>query len=306
MPKAPVGTSTQKKDAGKDGQKKGTGSPTSEHSALELKSDFDEEQDLELIQRNEIDEERDSDFGDYLEDTTTASINSAALTDEQDRFVKNGSVVRNSEEAVESAPKEVASMRDINNVADVGDEKGDALKSNEQDDDTIKVKSFELHEERIHEDSLKLEMETSLRKQEAEAALKLEMEANLRKREAEAALKLELEANLRKQEIERLAMESFARGNKLTFFPPVVKPDLDVEIFLNRSLSTLSNEPDVLIMGAFNDWRWKSFTVRLSKTHLSGDWWSCLIHVPKEAYTMDFVFFNGQNVYDTNDRRILA
>ncbi|KAF8031437.1 hypothetical protein BT93_D0599 [Corymbia citriodora subsp. variegata] len=339
MPKVPVGTSTQKKDAGKDGQKKGTGSPTREHSALELKSDFDEEQDLELIQGNEIDEERDSEFGDYLEDATTASIDSAALTTEQDRFVKNGSVVRNSEEVEESPQKEVASMRDIGDVADAADKKGDTLKSNEQNDDTIKVKNFELDEERIHEDSiklemeatlqkqeaeaalklemeanlqkqeaeaeaaLKLEMEANLQKQEAEAALKLEMEANLRKQEAEAALKLEMEANLRKQEIERLAMESFARGNKLFSYPLVVKPDLDVEIFLNRSLSTLSNEPDVLIMGAFNDWRWKSFTVRLSKTHLSGDWWSCLIHIPKEAYKIDFVFFNGQNVYDNNDKK---
>ncbi|XP_048140910.1 soluble starch synthase 3, chloroplastic/amyloplastic isoform X2 [Rhodamnia argentea] len=286
MPKGPVGTSTQKRDTEKDGEQKGFSSPTREHSALELKSDFDEEQNLELIQRNEIDEERDSEFGDHLEDTSTASIDSAALTTEQDRFVKNGSFVRNGEEAVESPQKEVVSTRDIDGMADVADDNGDALKSDEQDDDTMKVKSFELDEERIHEDILKLEMETNLRKQEAEAALKLEMEAKLRK-----------------QETERLAMESFARGNKLFFYPPVVKPDLDVEIFLNRGLSTLSNEPDILLMGAFNDWRWKSFIVRLSKTHLSGDWWSCLIHIPKEAYKVDFVFFNGQNVYDNNDKQ---
>ncbi|KAI3440149.1 uncharacterized protein J3R85_003759 [Psidium guajava] len=303
VPKSPVGTSTQKKDTEKDGEQKGFSGPTREHSALELKSDLDEEQNLELIERNEIDEERYSEFGDHLEDTSTASIDSAAFTTEQDRFVKNGSLVRNSEEVVESPQKEVASTRDIDDVTDVVDDNGDALKRNEQDDDTMKVKSFELDEERIHEDFLKLEMETNLRKQEAEAALKLEMEAYLRKQEAEAALKLEMEANLRKQETERLAMENFERGNKLFFYPPVVKPDLDIEIFLNRSLSTLSNEPDVLIMGAFNDWRWKSFTVRLSKTHLSGDWWSCLIHVPKEAYKMDFVFFNGQNVYDNNDKK---
>lgn len=303
MPKAPVGTSTQKRDTEKDGEKKGFSSPTREHSALELKSDCDGDQDLELIQKNEIDEERDSEFGDCPEDTTTASIDSAASTAEQDRSVKNGSLVTNSEKVVESPQKAVASMRDVDDVADVADDNGDALKSNEQDDDTIKVKSFELDEERIHEDFLKLEMETNLQKQEAEVALKLEMETNLQKKEAEAALKLEMEANLRKQETERLAMESFARGDKLFFYPQVVKPDLDVEIFLNRSLSTLSNEPDVLIMGAFNDWRWKSFTVRLSKTHLSGDWWSCLIHIPKEAYKMDFVFFNGQNVYDNNDKK---
>ncbi|RVX08139.1 Starch synthase 3, chloroplastic/amyloplastic [Vitis vinifera] len=72
---------------------------------------------------------------------------------------------------------------------------------------------------------------------------------------------------------------------------------------INRSVSTLSNEPDVMIMGAFNDWRWKSFTIQLNKTHLQGDWWSCQVHIPKEAYKMDFVFFNGTNVYDNNNQK---
>lgn len=114
-------------------------------------------------------------------------------------------------------------------------------------------------------------------------------------------LRLEMEANLRRQAIERLAEENLLRGIRLFCFPEVVKPDENVKIFLNRGLSTLNNEPDVLIMGAFNEWRWRSFTTRLTKTHLNGDWWSCKIHVPKEAYRVDFVFFNGQDVYDNND-----
>ncbi|KAK4360938.1 hypothetical protein RND71_019890 [Anisodus tanguticus] len=114
-------------------------------------------------------------------------------------------------------------------------------------------------------------------------------------------LRLEMEANKRRQAIERLAEENLLQGIRLFCFPEVVKPDEDVEIFLNRSLSTLNNEPDVLIMGGFNDWRWRSFTTRLTKTHLNGDWLSCKIHVPKEAYRIDFVFFNGQDVYDNND-----
>lgn len=121
--------------------------------------------------------------------------------------------------------------------------------------------------------------------------------------EASRLLKLELEANLRKQEIERTAEENFSLGNKLFVYPPVVKPDQDIEVFLNRSLSTLSNEPNVQIMGAFNDWRWKSFTIKLNKTNFNGDWWSCQVHVPREAYKVDFVFFNGQNVYDNNDKK---
>nr|GMD92978.1 soluble starch synthase 3, chloroplastic/amyloplastic isoform X1 [Ipomoea batatas] len=114
-------------------------------------------------------------------------------------------------------------------------------------------------------------------------------------------LKLEMEENLRRQAIERLAEENFLQGNKLFCYPEEVKPDEDVEIFLNRSLSTLLNEPDVLIMGGFNDWRWRSFTMNLSKTNLNGDWWSCRLHVPKEAYKIDFVFFNGKDVYDNNN-----
>ncbi|KAK4761137.1 hypothetical protein SAY87_006030 [Trapa incisa] len=121
------------------------------------------------------------------------------------------------------------------------------------------------------------------------------------KAERETILKEEMEMNLRRAEIERLAEENFARGENMFIYPHAVKPDEDVEIFLNRSLSTLRDESDILVMGSFNDWRWKSFTLRLNKTHLNGDWWSCLIHVPKESYKIDFVFFNGQDMYDNNN-----
>ncbi|XP_065879868.1 starch synthase 3, chloroplastic/amyloplastic [Euphorbia lathyris] len=116
-------------------------------------------------------------------------------------------------------------------------------------------------------------------------------------------IRLEMEENLRKREIEALAEDNFSRGNKLFVYPSVVKPDQEIEVYLNRSLSTLNNEPDVLIMGAFNDWKWQSFTLRLNKTHLNGDWWACKVHVPKEAYKMDFVFFNDKNLYDNNDKK---
>ena len=119
----------------------------------------------------------------------------------------------------------------------------------------------------------------------------------------EQKLKAERES-LRKKEIESLAEEALARGDRMFVYPLVAKPDEDIKVFLNKTLSTLSSEPDVLIMGAFNDWRWKSFTRRLEKTkELHGDWLSCLLHIPKEAYKMDFVFFNGQSVYDNNDSK---
>ncbi|GAB2298877.1 Soluble starch synthase 3, chloroplastic/amyloplastic [Dionaea muscipula] len=121
--------------------------------------------------------------------------------------------------------------------------------------------------------------------------------------DSSAKLKLEMEAAMHKQVLERLAQENFYRRNKLFTYPQVVKPGQDIELFLNRSLSDLKDEPDVMIMGAFNDWRWKSFTTKLNKTHLNGDWWSCQIHVPEQAFVIDFVFFNGKNVYDNNDRK---
>ncbi|KAF7811169.1 starch synthase 3, chloroplastic/amyloplastic [Senna tora] len=146
---------------------------------------------------------------------------------------------------------------------------------------------------------LNLEMEESLRKQEeASRLLKFELEATI---EASRKLKLEMETNIRRQELERIAEENFSQGIKLFVYPSVVKPDQDIEIFFNRRLSTLVNEPDVLIMGAFNDWRWKSFQVRLNKTHIKNDWWSCSLYIPREAYKVDFVFFNGKSVYDNND-----
>lgn len=119
----------------------------------------------------------------------------------------------------------------------------------------------------------------------------------------EDSLKLEMEANAKRQEIERLAEENFLGGNQVFIFPPVVKPDQNITVFFNRSLSILNEEPNVLIMGAFNDWKWKSFTIRLNRANLDRDWWSCQIHVPKEAYKMDFVFFNGKDVYENNDEK---
>ncbi|CAN7040398.1 unnamed protein product [Brassica oleracea var. botrytis] len=124
--------------------------------------------------------------------------------------------------------------------------------------------------------------------------------------EVDALLKKELKVereNLRRKEIEALAEETLARGDRMFVYPLTAKPDEDIEVFLNITLSTLNKEPDVLIMGAFNDWRWKSFTRRLEKTWINGDWLSCLLHIPKEAYKIDFVFFNGQSVYDNNDSK---
>ncbi|XP_047164111.1 starch synthase 3, chloroplastic/amyloplastic-like [Vigna umbellata] len=122
--------------------------------------------------------------------------------------------------------------------------------------------------------------------------------------EATQVLKSQLEERFERQEIERIAKENVSLRNKLFVYPPVAMYGQDIEVFLNRSLSTLCIESDIFIKGGFNGWRWKPFTERLNKTDiLSGDWWSCRLHVPKEAYRMDFVLFNGKSVYDNNDEK---
>ncbi|XP_068656692.1 starch synthase 3, chloroplastic/amyloplastic [Aristolochia californica] len=106
-----------------------------------------------------------------------------------------------------------------------------------------------------------------------------------------------------RKHIENLAKESFSSGIKVFVYPQMVKPDQEIAIFLNRAISTLKDEPNILIMGAFNDWRWKSFTKPLEKTDFGDDWWSCKVFVPREAYKIDFVFFDGGSVYDNNDSK---
>ncbi|CAA6668693.1 unnamed protein product [Spirodela intermedia] len=111
----------------------------------------------------------------------------------------------------------------------------------------------------------------------------------------------EVDPEIQKQILNKIAEENVSSGKKIFFYPQVMKVDQPCQIFLNRSISALVNESDISIKGAFNDWKWKSFTEKLHKTDLHGDWWSCQIHVPKEAYKMDFVFFNGGSIYENND-----
>ncbi|MQM19982.1 hypothetical protein Taro_052995, partial [Colocasia esculenta] len=111
----------------------------------------------------------------------------------------------------------------------------------------------------------------------------------------------EIDPQAQREMLKELAEENLSRGEKVFVFPQVVMGNRVVQVFLNRSMSTLMNEPDVFIKGAFNEWKWKSFMEKLQKSDLNGDWWSCEIHVPKEAYMMDFVFFNGVLIYENND-----
>ncbi|XVF87733.1 hypothetical protein PTKIN_Ptkin18bG0144400 [Pterospermum kingtungense] len=270
-PKTQVGTTTQKRDQKSNDEKEDSSisrsSETAEPNKTEIESDIalEEESTIKLYQKKKVDESvmEEPEEGIPLRGKDLAVGN---------QNVEIGSTTKILEDVAGLSKKEPILKNDIvsaeSDVVSEGKHFGGA-----KIDDTVTVK-----DESISSDEKTIE-DTSLK------------------------LKLEMEADLRRQEIEGLAEDNSSKGNKIFVYPQIVKPDQDIEVFFNRSFSTLKDEPDVLIMGAFNDWRWRSFTTRLNKNHLNGDWWSCQIHVPKEAYKMDFVFFNGQNVYDNNDRK---
>ncbi|KAJ7967695.1 starch synthase 3, chloroplastic/amyloplastic [Quillaja saponaria] len=273
QPKVPVGTSTQKRDQRNIVQEGDSFPPSSELSGSHEKT-----VEMEVVIEEEglaIEHSEEEKFDKDMTNEIVGEVSKMSLLSEpldiatSNQGGENGSSHRIDEDPITLEKKETANVSDTWNFEDKSTSEGQHLDRTKSD-------------ERIEYTSI----ETDLKITE----------------EASRQLKLEMEANFYKQEIERLAEENFSRGDRLFVFPPSVQPDQDIEVFLNRSLSTLNNEPDILIMGAFNDWRWKSFTRRLNKTHLKGDWWSCQLHVPKEAYKVDFVFFNGQNVYDNNDK----
>lgn len=110
-----------------------------------------------------------------------------------------------------------------------------------------------------------------------------------------------MDAQAQRKLLENLAEKNLASGKKVFVYPEVVKSDADIEVFIDRNSSALANENEIFIKGAFNGWRWKSFTEEMQKTDLKGDWWSCHLYVPREAYRIDFVFFNGGTLYENNN-----
>ncbi|WVZ94660.1 hypothetical protein U9M48_040526, partial [Paspalum notatum var. saurae] len=103
--------------------------------------------------------------------------------------------------------------------------------------------------------------------------------------------------------LQELAEKTYSLGIMLFVFPEVLKADSTIDLYLNRNLSALANEPDVLIKGAFNGWKWMFFTEKLQKSQLSGDWWCCKLYIPKQAYRLDFVFSNGRTIYENNGKK---
>ncbi|BBN03016.1 starch synthase [Marchantia polymorpha subsp. ruderalis] len=110
---------------------------------------------------------------------------------------------------------------------------------------------------------------------------------------------------MRRSQILKLAVKHSYLKNKIFYYPNPALATEELEIFINRRITALIGQPKIFITGAFNDWRWKPFTTELTKTSLPGDpgdWWACKIHVPKEAYKVDFIFYDGLSIYENNDQ----
>ncbi|XP_037487272.1 starch synthase 3, chloroplastic/amyloplastic-like [Triticum dicoccoides] len=118
--------------------------------------------------------------------------------------------------------------------------------------------------------------------------------------EMQEQVQMDVDPQALKRRLEELADKNYSIGNKCFVFPELVEADSVIDLYLNRSISALASEPDILIKGAFNGWRWNHFTEKLHRSELTGDWWCCKLYIPKQAYRLDFVFFNGDTVYENN------
>ncbi|KAK3143671.1 hypothetical protein QOZ80_4AG0303410 [Eleusine coracana subsp. coracana] len=135
----------------------------------------------------------------------------------------------------------------------------------------------------------------------AENELRITRDQEQYEQDIQAPLEDDVDPEVLMRRLEELADENYSFGNKIFVFPELVKADSTIDLYFNRSTSALASEPDILIKGAFNGWKWKSFTEKLHRSELMGDWWCCKLYVPKQAYRLDFVFFNGYDLYENND-----
>uniref|UniRef100_A0A8R7TMJ1 starch synthase n=1 Tax=Triticum urartu TaxID=4572 RepID=A0A8R7TMJ1_TRIUA len=130
--------------------------------------------------------------------------------------------------------------------------------------------------------------------------LRITEDEEQREPEMQEQVQMDVDPQALKRRLEELADENYSIGNKCFVFPQLVEADSVIDLYLNRSMSALASEPDILIKGAFNGWRWNHFTEKLRRSELTGDWWCCKLYIPKQAYRLDFVFFNGDTVYENN------
>lgn len=133
------------------------------------------------------------------------------------------------------------------------------------------------------------------------AASENEEEQILSLEDVQAPVEDDVDPEVLLRRLQELADENYSIGNNCFVFPEVVKADSMIDLYLNRSMSALASESNVFVKGAFNGWRWNAFTETMHKSELRGDWWCCKLYIPKQAYRLDFVFFNGDTVYENNN-----
>lgn len=320
-----VPTSTQKKDGKNNEEKEGPGTSSQEEFGssktpdLTIRPDEEEAPNINLVA--ELDEDSDTESNDEHDVGLEAPSTHESLFDNK-IIQENGQISDVNKNVIESKNADRVSKSEVSSNAGrlqfvsmpldiVKDEEPrwtNSIKINDLQEKVTEGDTESIKDAVGHVGSIKTTYDSyrgssSVKPEPVDDSYSSSISEQKKKEVEFLKLKLESEESLRKETIDRLADDNFKKGNKLFYYPELVQPDQNIEIFFNRSFSTLKNEPDVMIMGAFNDWKWKSFSMKLSKGHLKGDWWSCEVYVPKEAYKIDFVFYNGKDVYENNDKQ---
>eukprot|EP00850_Spirogloea_muscicola_P022200 SM000282S10603 [mRNA] locus=s282:6677:12402:+ [translate_table: standard] len=138
--------------------------------------------------------------------------------------------------------------------------------------------------------------------EEEEQLQAAERDRQARREADERQLRLHMmEREKRETELRKLVEVKEWIAAKMFSYPEApVAADSEVEVYFNRGISELKSRPNVLIMGAFNDWQWQPFRQAMERSTLDKDWWVCKLHIPKEAYILNFVFFDGDKTYENN------
>jgi hypothetical protein len=64
--------------------------------------------------------------------------------------------------------------------------------------------------------------------------------------------------------------------DRMFFYPEKVTAGGEVEVFLNRGVSTLAGKSEIELLGSFNDWQYQQLGVPLRPSAELGEpWWSC-------------------------------
>lgn len=80
--------------------------------------------------------------------------------------------------------------------------------------------------------------------------------------------------------------------------PEIPVAGKDVKIYYNPNNTTLNGSTDIHLTLGFNRWRHPKAVGPVEMEPTSGDHYEAAIHIPKDAYALDFVFSNSDGLYD--------